>query len=179
MDSHTDTDPKAWQGILHRASALRRQYQYLPDVPQSTWSLVGRAAMRFGDGAEPAANSEDHTYALWVKAMRSVLNDLYRRDKVRGCVGVVELNSAMGKVIEAEPESPNMLRVVERALEDLAFEEPEGSRKAEIVALRYFESFTWEQIADALGISTGKARREWEFARAWLRRKLTKQGIDV
>ena len=179
MEPHTDTDPKAWRGILQRASALRRQYHYLPDVPQSTWSLVGRAAMRFGDGAEPAAKSADHTYGLWVRAMRSVLNDLYRKDRVRGPMGVVELNSAMGRVVEAKRENPNMFRVLERALEDLAFEEPEGSRKADVVALRYFENLTWPQIAEALGISKGKARREWDFARAWLRRKLTKQGIDV
>ena len=45
-------------------------------------------------------------------------------------------------------------------------------RKAEVVKLRYFVGMTLEETAEALGISTPTAKRDWIYARAWLFREL-------
>ena len=46
------------------------------------------------------------------------------------------------------------------------------ARKAEVVKLRYFVGFSFEETAEALGISVPTAKREWAYARAWLRREI-------
>ena len=48
-------------------------------------------------------------------------------------------------------------------------------RKAEVVKLRYFIGMTIEETAEALGISTPTAKRDWIFARAWLFRELKRE----
>jgi RNA polymerase sigma factor (sigma-70 family) len=45
-------------------------------------------------------------------------------------------------------------------------------RQAKVVELRYFGGLTEEEIVTALKISPRTARRDWHFAKAWLRREL-------
>ena len=43
------------------------------------------------------------------------------------------------------------------------------ARKAELVKLRYFAGLSFEEAADVLGVSVITAKRDWAYARAWLR----------
>ncbi len=58
---------------------------------------------------------------------------------------------------------------VDEALEQLAARDPST---AKLVNLVYFAGLTMEQAAEALGISTRTAYRDWAYARAWLFRRL-------
>ena len=49
------------------------------------------------------------------------------------------------------------------------------ARKAELVKLRYFGGLTIEETAAALGISVATAKRWWEFSRAWLNARMTRE----
>jgi len=42
------------------------------------------------------------------------------------------------------------------------------------VKLRYFAGLTIEQAAQALGISTTTAERDWTYTRAWLMAEITR-----
>lgn len=46
------------------------------------------------------------------------------------------------------------------------------AQQVRIVELRYFSGLTLEETAEALQISRATVAREWNFARAWLRREL-------
>jgi RNA polymerase sigma factor (sigma-70 family) len=46
-------------------------------------------------------------------------------------------------------------------------------RKAKIVEYRYFGGFTLEEVGEFLGVSQSTVEREWQLARAWLKRELT------
>ena len=46
------------------------------------------------------------------------------------------------------------------------------ARLAHLVELKYFGGLTDQEIADALKLSFAQVRRDWDFARAWLRRRL-------
>jgi RNA polymerase sigma factor (TIGR02999 family) len=46
------------------------------------------------------------------------------------------------------------------------------ARSAGVVELRYFGGLSIAQTAEALGVSERTVKREWSFARAWLRREL-------
>jgi RNA polymerase sigma factor (TIGR02999 family) len=52
-----------------------------------------------------------------------------------------------------------------KALEKLA---PDLSR---IVELRFFGGLSIEETGEALGVSSGKVKRDWTLARAWLHRE--------
>jgi RNA polymerase sigma factor (TIGR02999 family) len=58
---------------------------------------------------------------------------------------------------------------LDRALDRLAGIDP---RRAKVVELRYFGGMTVEEAARTLGVSEKTVKRDWSFARAWLRREL-------
>ena len=60
---------------------------------------------------------------------------------------------------------------VHEALEKLQEVDP---RKVEIVNLRYFAGLTEEETAEALGLSRRTIQLEWQIARAWLHRALSR-----
>lgn len=42
-------------------------------------------------------------------------------------------------------------------------------RAAQVVRLRFYAAQSIESIAEMLGVSDRTVKRDWEFARAWLR----------
>lgn len=48
-------------------------------------------------------------------------------------------------------------------------------RSAQVVELRFFGGLREDEISEALGISVATVKRDWEFARAWLLKRL-RQG---
>jgi RNA polymerase sigma factor (sigma-70 family) len=61
---------------------------------------------------------------------------------------------------------------VDEALTKLAAAEPELAR---LVELRYFAGLTIEQAAQTMGVSARTAKRNWAYARAWLRRAMDRE----
>jgi RNA polymerase sigma-70 factor (ECF subfamily) len=47
-------------------------------------------------------------------------------------------------------------------------------RQAKVVELRYFGGLSEEEIAEVLKISERTFRRDWDFARSWLMRELSR-----
>ena len=47
-------------------------------------------------------------------------------------------------------------------------------RQAKVVELRYFGGLSEEEIAEVLKLSPRTVRRDWEFAKAWLMRELSR-----
>ena len=64
---------------------------------------------------------------------------------------------------------------VDAALDALAVVD---ARKAKLVELRFHAGFTLGEAAKQLGVSFATAKRDWEFARAWLFRRLTAASPD-
>jgi RNA polymerase sigma factor (sigma-70 family) len=61
---------------------------------------------------------------------------------------------------------------VDEALERLAKMDP---RKAQVVEMRFFGGLSLEETAEVLKISTDTVGRDWNAAKAWLRRELTRR----
>jgi RNA polymerase sigma factor (sigma-70 family) len=47
---------------------------------------------------------------------------------------------------------------------------------AEVVRLRFYAGLSVEETAEALGVSARTVRRDWAFARAWLRETLEREA---
>jgi len=63
------------------------------------------------------------------------------------------------------------LIALDEALTRLAAEDEQQSR---IVELRYFSGLTLEETAKVLRISPATVSRDWDMAKAWLHRELTR-----
>ncbi len=75
----------------------------------------------------------------------------------------------MTELSEQTPPPDARLLALDQALLQFAAEHP---RAAQIVELKYFGGMTEKEVAGALGISVSTVKREWEFARAWLFKRL-------
>ena len=53
-----------------------------------------------------------------------------------------------------------------------------NTTQAKLVELRYFAGMTVAEAAEALDISKRSAEKQWTFAKAWLRRELSKGADD-
>src|SRR6185436_7597186 len=49
-------------------------------------------------------------------------------------------------------------------------------RKSRVVELRFFGGLTADETAAVLQVSSKTVLRDWEFARAWLQRELTREA---
>ena len=58
---------------------------------------------------------------------------------------------------------------LDEALDRLA---EEDSQLAKLVELRYFTGLTIDETAKVLGVSPRTTKRNWAYARAWLRREM-------
>jgi len=177
-----DPTPSLWEGILDRASALRRRYANLSEAPQDTWSLVNRVAADklHGRLTGPAGADRDRLLGLWTRSMVSVLNDLYRRERARPVQTQETAPHPCDQVAAPAPGDDEELRILADVLADLARQdEAMGERKALLVALRHFEGLTWEELASSLGSSVRRTRDEWAVTRAWLRRELRRRGVEL
>jgi RNA polymerase sigma factor (TIGR02999 family) len=73
-------------------------------------------------------------------------------------------------VAVTEPRDCELL-LLDRALEELGTHDPLQSR---IVELRYFGGLTEQEVGDVLALSRATVTREWQTARAWLYRRMTR-----
>ena len=101
--------------------------------------------------------------------MRRVLIDharARRRQKRGGGAEAVPLDEVEGLLSERAAEEA---LAVDAALDRLAADSP---RAARVVELRIFGGLTLDEIATVLDVSAKTVQRDWEAARAWLRKEI-------
>jgi RNA polymerase sigma factor (TIGR02999 family) len=146
-------------------SALRRQAR--ESILQPT-VLVHEAWLRIAGNHRLSLRSQRQFYALAAKIMRDILIDHVRRQRAakRGGSQVeIALDDANPAV---HPRYVDFL-ILDEAITRL---EEIGVHYSRIVELRYFAGLTIEETAEVLNVSHATIEREWNFARAWLRREL-------
>jgi RNA polymerase sigma factor (TIGR02999 family) len=102
------------------------------------------------------------------RLMRRVLVD-HARARQAAKRGGGETKIPLDDVMVGTPDPNVDLLALDAALNELAALDP---RQARIVDLRYFGGLSIEETAAALEISPATVKREWQVARAWLRRAL-------
>jgi len=140
-------------------------------------ALVHEAYLRLvGDRSQETGirsqnwDGRGHFFAAAAEAMRRILVESARRKKRLKRGGDMQREAVDEQAIAA-PQIDADLVELDEALNKLAAKD---HRKAELVKLRYFAGLTIEQAAQALGISTTTADRDWTYARAWLFREMSK-----
>jgi len=135
-----------------------------PDHTLQTTALVNEAYLRLADQTHPNWQTRAHFFAVAARAMRQILVNYaksYRSQKRGGGALKIELDET---ALVSPAESTAIVELHE-ALKRLAALDP---RKGEVVELKYFGGLNYDEIAEVLKISPVTARRDWEFAKAWL-----------
>jgi RNA polymerase sigma-70 factor, ECF subfamily len=135
-------------------------------------ALVNEAFLRLVDVQHIDWQNRTHFLAMSARLMRRVLVDLARARRAEkrggGAVRVTFDEAVLGGVAA----DADVIRLDDALKELCALDE----RKSRVVELRFFGGLSAEETAVALGVSSKTVLRDWEFARAWLRRELTHEA---
>jgi len=157
--------------LVHRelrrqaAGYLRRERR---DHTLQPTALVHEAYLRLVGQAHVPWQNRAQFYGLAAQMMRRILVDHARRHhaaKRPSAALQVALDDGMQR---AEPQSCELLDL-DRALTDLMAIDP---RQGQIVEMRYFGGLSEQEVADVLAVSRQTVTRDWQLAKAWLRRRL-------
>lgn len=154
---------------LKQRAAVYMKNQRAGHTLQTT-GLVHEAFIKLIDKNEIEWKDRQHFMAIASIVMRRIIIDYARqrnRHKRGGKNEDLPLDEAT--YISSKGNSQVDLIALDEALTKLAsFDE----RQSKIVELKYFGDLTLEEIAEVLGISNTTVKRDWNIAKAWLRRQL-------
>jgi RNA polymerase sigma factor (TIGR02999 family) len=155
---------------LHR---LARQYMARErrDHTLQATALVHEAYLRLFGSAQPTWQDSAHFLAVCARTMRHILVETSRHRRALkrgGDAAPLCLQEAIA--VAGHPDADVL--AVDDALTNLADLDP---RKSQLVELRFFGGLNVKESAEVLKISEATAFREWNVAKAWLRRELRKR----
>ena len=139
------------------------------DHPMQPSSLVQEAFLRLLPGADAGWRDRAHFFAVASHVMRHVLVD-YARARGRVKRGGDAVHIPVDIAVVLSPEQVEEIVAVDLALEHLARTD---ERKSRVFEMRFFGGLSVEETAAVLGVAPNTVIRDWNFARAWLRRELT------
>lgn len=158
-------------GELRKLAAWRLGQEAEAHTLQAT-ALVHEAYLKLSPG-EAQWEGRKHFFCAAAEAMRRILIDRARHRKAVRHGGGLQRTGFAEDIIAFPSAQDDEILAINEILDRFTRIEP---RKAEVVKLRYFVGMTIEETAEALGISTPTAKRDWIFARAWLFRELKRDA---
>ena len=161
-------------GELRKLAAHKLAHEKPGQTLEAT-ALVHEAYIRLVDVDELQRwNGRGHFFAAAAEAMRRILVDQARKKMSRKRGGGLE-RLPLEEVEISAPEPALDLLAVNDALEKF---ERIDKAAADLVKLRYYAGLTLPQAAEALGISSSTADRQWAYARAWLHAELRENDAE-
>jgi len=154
--------------------ARRQRRAWHGDLSLNTTALVHEAFLKVVGQKRLPTESRAHFFAVAAKAMRHVLCN-YARDRSRmkrgGGAPHLPLDPAhdLAADVQISDDEADTLTALDESLQRL---ENVAERQARVVECRFFGGMTVEDTAAALDVSPRTVKRDWTFARAWLKREM-------
>jgi RNA polymerase sigma factor (TIGR02999 family) len=124
------------------------------------------------EGRDAAFPDRERFIGYAARVMRSLIIDSIRTRRALKRGGAFHITQLPTEIPNAEGEEADLERLSE-ALDELAIRDP---RLAELVDLRYFCGYTFDEIAAQRGASKRTVQRDWEKARMLLFDRLNGVG---
>jgi RNA polymerase sigma factor (TIGR02999 family) len=150
----------------HRLAGEANAYTLQPTA------LVHEAWLKVAGTDERTWQGRQHFFAAAAEAMRRILVDRARR-RLAAKRGAGGERLDVNELDLPAPAADDQLLAMHEALAKFATMD---TRKAELLKLRYFAGFTFEEAAEVLGIAVPTAKQWWAYSRAWLRVEIAGQG---
>ncbi len=156
--------------VYEELHAMARTYlrEERPGHTLQCTALVHEAYLRLVEVEGVRWENRAQFFSIASRILRHLLVDYARQrnaSKRGGGIRPAPMEEALTIPV---PESVD-LAVLDDSLERLA---KMDARKAEMVTLRYFGGLSIEETAEVIGCSATTVKREWTFAKAWLRKDL-------
>ena len=155
-----------------RRIARQHLFRRIDDHTLESAALANEAYLKLIRVQGLQCKTRAHFFALCAQMIRRILVDHARRRRFakRG-----------GEAVRV-PLDETLLGTRARGVELLALDEALASlsevdpRKGRVVELRYFGGLSVEETAEVLNISPETVMRDWQMAKTWLFRELTRNG---
>jgi RNA polymerase sigma-70 factor, ECF subfamily len=154
---------------LHRLAGAYLRRERRDHTLQAT-ALINEAWLRLNDQRNAHWNNRAHFFGIAAQLMRRILVDHARAHHAAKRGGSQEVLS-LGHADHFGQQPDLDLLALHDVLSRLAEIDPEQSR---VVELRFFGGLTIAETAEVMHTSHATVEREWNMARAWLRRELTR-----
>ena len=152
---------------LHRQAHRRLRNERAGHSFQTT-DLIHEAYLKLAEYPGAQWEGRNQFFAFAARIMRNILVDHARSKRRHKRDG---LRISLTKADPASPEQDLDLIALDQALDRLSGIDEQQVR---IVELRYFGGLSLESTAAALKISRATTARDWNVARIWLHRELTR-----
>ena len=172
MEAREALVPLVHRELRRRAAAYLRHERR--DHTLQPTALVNEAYLRLLGQQRASWANRTQFFAVAAQIMRRILVDYAReRQAAKRPRGI---RVTLDEAARVEPPVECELLMLHDALDALARLDP---RQAQIVELKYFGGLSEEDVAAVLSLSRATITREWQSARAWLFRRMTKgRGRD-
>jgi RNA polymerase sigma factor (TIGR02999 family) len=155
---------------LRRLADNRLRQERADHTLQAT-ALVNELFLRLTDWKSIEWKSKAHFLGVAAKLMRNILVD-YARTHMAAKRGGSLYKLSFSEAINLPNEQDMDLIALDDALLSLASIDPQQSK---IVELRFFGGLTFEEVAEVLQVSPATVSREWNLAKIWLLREISKR----
>lgn len=152
-----------------RRLAARYMSRERSDHTLQPTAVVHEAWMRFASNDQMAKN-KSHFMALAAEVMKDVLIDHARKRMADKRGGGVRADVTFDDSIAMADSGPQEVIELCDSIDKLR---KLDERQAKLVELKVFGGLSFEEAAEALGVSLATVKRDWLIARAWLYRELT------
>ncbi|MBK7709159.1 MAG: sigma-70 family RNA polymerase sigma factor [Acidobacteria bacterium] len=133
-----------------------------------TTDLIHEAYLKLVDNNEKQWQNRAHFFGVASRAMRHILVD-YARAKQSQKRGGKARAVTLDETAVISNDVSGEIVALNAALENLG---KLDGRKVQVVEMKFFGGLTTEEIAEVLKMSPETVKRDWRFARTWLRREL-------
>jgi len=161
---------------LIRAELLRLARRHLgrerKDHSMQPSSLVQEAFLRLLPGVDAGWRDRAHFFAVASQVMRHILVD-YAREKRREKRGAGAVHIPVDAAVVLSSDQLEEIVGLDLALQRLA---QTDERKSKVFEMRFFGGLSVDETAEVLRVAPNTVIRDWNFARAWLRRELSGTG---
>lgn len=167
-----DLFPLVYEELSFLARQQRRSWH--GDLTLNTTALVHEVYLKVADQKRLPTESRAHFFGVAAKAMRHILcnyaRDRHRKKRGGGATHVsLEPWHDLAASVQFSDEQTDTINQLDESLQKL---EKIAERQARVVECRFFGGMSVEDTAAALGVSERTVKRDWTFARAWLRREM-------
>ncbi len=168
LDRLTPVVQQELHRLAHRCMSRER-----PGHTLQTTALVNEVYLRLVDVNTVDWQDRAHFFAISARMMRRILTDFARsRNYQKRGAGAVPVS--FDEALIVTPEKDGDIMALDEGLTEFAVLYP---RQSQVVELRFFGGLEVKETAEALKISPETVKRDWRFAKAWLRRALSGETI--
>jgi RNA polymerase sigma factor (TIGR02999 family) len=139
-----------------------------PGHTLQTTALVNELYLRLVNLQQVSWQDREHFFGISARMMRRILTD-FARSKHYLKRGAAALRMSFEEALAVSQKRDAEIVALDDALTQLAIMNP---RKSQVVELRFFGGLSVEETAEVLKVSHETVKRDWRFAKSWLRRAL-------